>query len=74
MSFNDDFPVPLTTYTRKLVGTNDEVWSRFLALSHGNERHTEAGWHKLLVAYRDGDGLPPSSAPSGSGRTAKAGK
>lgn len=51
MLFNDDFPVPLATYAKLVVGTSDEVWLQLLQIEHGAEKHTELGWSELLDSY-----------------------
>jgi hypothetical protein len=62
MTFNDDFPVPLGVYAKKIARTHDEVWLKLLQAEHGSERHSEAGWHKFIEAY-NGD-LPAPQPPS----------
>ncbi len=33
-------------------GHADEIWLKLLQMNHKIERHTEAGWHKLIEKYR----------------------
>lgn len=51
MAFNDDFPVPLATFAKLVVGTPDEVWLQLLKSDHGAEKFTELGWSKLIASY-----------------------
>lgn len=43
--------VPQTRVIRP--GSDDEIWLKLLRMRHPNERHSIAGWHKLIDRYRN---------------------
>lgn len=44
---------PLSRFATKLVDTKDEVWLGVLRQFHGTEKHTVAGWKKIIDSYRN---------------------
>ena len=53
MTWNDDFPVHIRTFTDKLIGTEDEVWTKVLHRAHGHKKLTEKEFSALLDGHRD---------------------
>lgn len=49
---NDEFPVAFSQFATTLVGTANEVWTKWLGLQHGNEKHTPTDWLKLIDLHR----------------------
>ena len=50
--WNDDFPVPIKTFTDKLIGTHDEVWVKAMQAAHGSKKLTEKRFAALLECLR----------------------
>lgn len=52
-SGNTDFPIAFPKFAAALKGTADEVWTHWLRLNHGREKHTVKDWMTVLASHRD---------------------
>lgn len=48
----EEFPVAFSQFAPSLVGTDDEIWTKWLQMKHGAEKHTPSGWLKLIDFHR----------------------
>jgi hypothetical protein len=49
---HDDFPVSFADFAAKLKGTPDEVWTRVLRVSCGQQKNVYSVWREALASVK----------------------
>lgn len=52
-SGDQEFPVAFGQFASTLIGTDNEIWTKWLGLQHGSEKHTPSDWMRLIDAHRN---------------------